>query len=156
MSRQGISSADRKVVKPALEKEEKTGSPAVAIELNDGTIITGKTSSFIGASAAALLNALKYLANIDDSVDIVPPTVIEPLQKLKVNHMGAVNPRLHTDEILMALAIGAVDNPTAKLALGELDKLKNCEIHSTVILSHVDENTFKTLGMRVTCEPKRG
>ncbi|MBR2341341.1 MAG: DUF1846 domain-containing protein [Clostridia bacterium] len=156
MSRQGISTADRKVVKPALEKAEKTGAPAVAIELNDGKIVTGKTGTLIGASAAALLNALKYLGNIDDSVDIVPPTVIEPLQKLKVNHMGAVNPLLHTDEILMALAIGAVDNPTARLALAQLDKLKNCEIHSTVILSHVDEKTFKTLGMRVTCEPQRG
>jgi uncharacterized protein (UPF0371 family) len=156
MSRQGISIADRKVVKPALEKSEKTGLPAVAIELNDGKIVAGKTGVLIGASAAALLNALKYLANIDDDVDIIPPAVIEPLQRLKVNHMGAVNPRLHTDEILMALAIGAVDNPTAKLALEQLDKLKNCEIHSTVILSHVDEKTFKTLGMRVTCEPQRG
>ncbi len=154
MSKMGISVEDRKVVKPAIEKAEKTGAPAVAIELNDGRIVTGKTGTLIGASAACLLNALKVLGGIDD-IELISPTVIEPLQKLKVNHMGAVNPRLHTDEVLMALAICAVTNPTAKRALDQLDKLKNCEIHSTVILSHVDEKTFKALGMRVTCEPKK-
>jgi len=154
MRKMGISVEDRKVVIPALEKEEKTGAPAVAIELNDGRIVTGKTGTLIGASAACLLNALKVLGDIDD-IELISPTVIEPLQKLKVNHMGAINPRLHTDEALMALAICAVTNPTAKRALDQLDKLKNCEIHSTVILSHVDEKTFKALGMRVTCEPKK-
>ena len=154
MRKMGISVEDRKVVIPALEKEEKTGAPAVAIELNDGRIVTGKTGTLIGASAACLLNALKVLGGIDD-IELISPTVIEPLQKLKVNHMGAINPRLHTDEVLMALAICAVTNPTAKRALDQLDKLKNCEIHSTVILSHVDEKTFKALGMRVTCEPKK-
>ena len=154
MRKMGVSVEDRKVVLPALEKEEKTGAPAVAIELNDGRIVTGKTGTLIGASAACLLNALKVLGGIDD-IELISPTVIEPLQKLKVNHMGAINPRLHTDEVLMALAICAVTNPTAKRALDQLDKLKNCEIHSTVILSHVDEKTFKTLGMRVTCEPKK-
>ena len=155
MSKMGISVEDRKVVMPALEKAEKTGGPAVAIELNDGRIVTGKTGSLIGASAACLLNALKVLGGINDKVELISPTVIEPLQKLKVKHMGAVNPRLHTDEVLMALAISAVTDPTAKLALEQLDKLKNCEIHSTVILSHVDEKTFKTLGIRVTCEPQK-
>jgi uncharacterized protein (UPF0371 family) len=155
MRKMGVSVEDRKVVMPALEKAEKTGGPAVAIELPDGRIVTGKNGSLIGASAAALLNALKALGGISDETELVSPTVIEPLQKLKVKHMGAVNPRLHTDEVLMALAIGAVTDKTAKRALDQLDKLKNCEIHSTVILSHVDEKTFKTLGMRVTCEPQK-
>ena len=154
MRNMGVSVEDRKVVIPALEKAERTGSPAVAIELCDGKIVTGKTGTLIGASAACLLNALKVLGGIDD-IELISPTVIEPLQKLKVNHMGAVNPRLHTDEVLMALAICAVTNPTAKRALDQLDKLKNCEIHSTVTLSHVDEKTFKALGMRVTCEPQK-
>ena len=154
MRKMGVSVEDRKVVIPALEKAKKTGSPAVAIELCDGQIVTGKTGTLIGASAACLLNALKVLGGIDD-IELISPTVIEPLQKLKVNHMGAVNPRLHTDEVLMALAICAVTNPTAKRALDQLDKLKNCEIHSTVTLSHVDEKTFKALGMRVTCEPQK-
>ena len=155
MSKLGISVEDRKAVAPALLKEAATGEPAVAIELNDGRIVTGKTGKLLGASAACLLNALKVLGNIDDGLELISPTIIEPLQKLKVNHMGAVNPRLHTDEILMALAICAVSDPMAKLALEQLDKLKHCEIHSTVILSHVDEKTFKLLGMHVTCEPQR-
>lgn len=153
MSKAGISVADRKTVAPALEKAEKTGAPAVAIELNNGTIVTGKTGELLGASASCLLNALKVLGNIDDSIELISPTIIEPLQKLKVNHMGAVNPRLHTDEVLMALSICAVNDAMAKRAIEQLDKLKGCEIHSTVILSHVDEKTFKTLGMHVTCEP---
>ena len=105
--------------------------------------------------AAALLNALKVLGGIDDNIELISPTVIEPVQRLKVQHMGSINPRLHTDEVLMALAICAVSDPKAKLALEQLDKLKDCEIHSTVMLSHVDERTFKTLGMHVTCEPQR-
>lgn len=155
MSKSGISVADRKPVAPALKKAELTGAPAVAIELNDGRIVTGKTGTLLGPSAAALLNALKALGNIDDEIELISPTIIEPIQKLKVNHMGSVNPRLHTDEILMALAICAVNCKIAKKALEQLDKLKNCEIHSTVILSHVDEKTFKSLGMHVTCEPQR-
>ncbi len=155
MSKSGISVENRKAVAPALLKEKQTGEPAVAIELNDGRIVTGKTGHLLGASAACLLNALKVLGGIDDGVELISPTIIEPLQKLKVKHMGAINPRLHTDEILMALAICAVSDPMAKLALEQLDKLKRCEIHSTVILSHVDEKTFKTLGMHLTCEPQR-
>ena len=155
MRKTGVCIEDRKVVQAALQKEEMTGEPATAIELNCGKIVTGKTSSLIGASAACLLNALKALGGIDDEIELISPTVIQPLQLLKVNHMGSANPRLHTDEILMALAICAVNNPVAKLALDQLDKLKNCEVHSTVILSHVDEKTFKQLGMHVTCEAKR-
>ena len=155
MRKIGVDETHRRTVAPALEKAEQTGAPAVAIELCDGRIVTGKTGKLLGASAAALLNALKALGNIDDSIELISPTIIEPIQRLKVKHMGSVNPRLHTDEILMALAICAVSDSQAKLALSQLDKLKNCEIHSTVILSHVDEKTFKTLGMHVTCEPQR-
>lgn len=153
MSKMGLSVDDRKPVAVALQKAELTGAPAVAIGLTDGNIVAGKTSALLGSSAAALLNALKILGGIDDSVELISPTVIEPIQRLKVNYMGACNPRLHTDEVLMALAICAVDSETPKLALDQLDKLKGCEVHSTVILSDVDLKTFKSLGMRVTCEP---
>ena len=155
MKKAGTATADRKTVAPALAKAEATNAPAVAIELNDGRIITGKTSGLLGASAACLLNALKALGDICDKTELISPTIIEPLQRLKVNHMGAVNPRLHTDEVLMALSICAVTDEMAKLAIDQIDKLKNCEIHSTVMLSHVDERTFKALGMHVTCEPQR-
>ena len=156
MSKLGVTAENRKPVRPALQKAEETGAPAVAIELPCGTVVTGKTGQLLGAAAASLLNALKLLGNIDDKTELIPPTIIQPLQRLKVKHMGAVNPRLHTDEVLMALAICAVESQTAKLALKQLEKLKNCEIHSTVILSDVDEKTFQALGMHVTCEPQKG
>ena len=155
MNKAGVSTEDRKAVAPALAKAETTGTPAVAIELNDGRIVTGKTGKLLGAAAACLLNALKELGGIDDAIELISPTIIEPLQHLKVKHMGAVNPRLHTDEVLMALSICAVNDPKAKKAVEQLDKLKNCEIHSTVMLAHVDERTFKALGMHLTCEPQR-
>ena len=156
MRKTGLSLEDRKPVLPALEKAEKTGAPAAAIELPDGKIVTGKTGKLLGASAACLLNALKALGGIDDSVELISPAVIEPIQELKVNHMGSCNPRLHTDEILLSLAVCAVTNPTAKLALEQLGKLKGCEFHSTVMLSDVDEKTFKSLGVRISCEPQKG
>ena len=149
-----ISSADRPVVAAALEKAELTGGPAVALELNDGTIVTGKTSSLLGASSACLLNALKHLAGIDKKLPLIAPGVIEPIQHLKVEHMGNHNPRLHTDELLMALSICSVTNPMAGYAIEQLDKLKGCEAHSTVILSHVDEELFKKLGVNISFEPK--
>ena len=155
MSKSGIAPEDRKAIAPALRKAETSGVPAVAMELNDGTIVTGKAGSLLGASAACLLNALKVLGGISDDIDLISPTIIEPLQRLKVKHMGAINPRLHTDEVLMALAVCAVNDPKAKKAMAQLDKLKNCELHSTVMLAHVDERTFKSLGLRVTCEPER-
>ncbi|MBQ9729836.1 MAG: DUF1846 family protein, partial [Clostridia bacterium] len=155
MRKLGLAPENRAVVLPALQKAADTGAPAAAIELPDGRIVTGKTGKLLGAASAALLNALKALGGIHDKIELISPNVIEPLQKLKVHHLGAANPRLHTDEVLMALSICAVTNPTAKFALEELDKLKNCEIHSTVILSTVDEKLFKSLGMRVTCEPQR-
>ena len=155
MSKSGIAVEDRKPILPALEKAMQTNTPAVAIQLNDGRIVTGKTGDLLGSSAACLLNALKALGGIDDKIELISPTVIEPVQRLKVKHMGAVNPRLHTDEVLMALAICAVTDPKAKKAMAQLDKLKNCEVHSTVMLSHVDEKTIKALGMHLTCEPQR-
>ena len=156
MSKLSVTAESRKTVKPALEKAAATGGPAVAIELSSGVVVTGKTGQMLGAAAACLLNALKTLGGIDDGTELISPKIIQPIQRLKVKHMGAVNPRLHTDEVLMALAICAVTNPTAKLAVEQLDKLKSCEVHSTVILADVDEKTFKALGMHVTCEPQKG
>ena len=107
------------------------------------------------ASAACLINALKVLGDIDDSIDLISSALIEPIQKLKIDHMGSANPRLHTDEILISLAVSAVTNPTAKKAMDQLPKLHGAEFHSSVVLSHVDESTLKKLGINVTCEPKR-
>lgn len=154
MKQLSISSKDRPVVAAALEKEAETGLPADAIELPDGRIITGKTSSLFGASAALLLNAVKALGGISDSLHLISPIIIEPIQDLKINHLGNNNPRLHTDELLVALSICAATNPTAQLAMQQLQFLRGCEAHSTVILSQVDENVFRKLGINLTCEPK--
>lgn len=154
MNHLGITIDERPVVAAALAVEQRTGAPAAAIELPDGRIATGKTSSLLGASTAALLNALKMLAGIDDSIHLIAPSVIEPISHLKVNHMGNHNPRLHMDEILIALAICAGSDPNAAAAMEALAFLKRCEAHSTVILSHVDVNVFSKLGMNLTCEPK--
>jgi len=153
MKQLGISEADRPVVQAAKQRAESTGGPAVAIQLHDGRIITGKTTPLLGASAAVLLNALKELGSIHHDIHLISPIVIEPIQALKVNHMGNHNPRLHTDEILIALSICAATNPTAALALEQLPKLRGCEAHSSVILSRVDENVFQKLGVNITCEP---
>lgn len=154
MKSAGLDISYRKVIAAALKKEEETGGPAASLELPDGTIVTGKTSSLLGASSAMLLNALKALAGIQDEVHLISPVVIEPIQEMKVKHLGGHNPRLHTDEILIALAMSATLNPTAALAIEQLKKLKGCEAHSTVILSQVDESTMKKLGINLTCEPK--
>ena len=143
----------RRTVPAARAVAERTGEPAMAIELADGKVITGKTSALMGASCAAMLNALKYLAGIADQVDLISPTVLAPIQHLKVEHLGNRNPRLHTDEMLIALSICAVTNPTAELAMEALSSLRGAEVHSTVILSSVDENVFKKLGAHVTYEP---
>lgn len=154
MNSLNISTADRPVVAAALARQEETKTPVVAIELNDGTIITGKTSSLLGASAALLLKALKEIAGIAKDIPLISPVIIEPIQKLKVNHLGNHNPRLHTDEVLIALSICAATNPTAALAMEQLHKLRGCNAHSTVILSKVDENVFHKLGIRITYEPR--
>jgi uncharacterized protein (UPF0371 family) len=154
MNKLGISSKCRPVVDAALERAEATGGPTVAIQLNDGRIVTGKTTSLLGASAALLLNVLKELGGINHDMHLISPIIIEPIQALKLEHMGNSNPRLHTDEILIALSICATTNPTAELAIKQISKLRGCEAHSTVILSHVDENVFQKLGINITCEPQ--
>ena len=143
----------RRTVPAAQAVAQRTGEPAVAIELTDGTLITGKTSSLMGPACSALLNALKHLAGIAAPVDLISPTVLAPIQRLKVEHLGNRNPRLHTDEMLIALAMSAVTNPTAELAVNELDQLKGAQVHSTVILSQVDETLLRKLGTNVTCSP---
>ena len=154
MNQAGITPSSRPVVNAALEKSAKNGDkPAVAIELEDGTIVTGKTGDLLGAASSALLNALKQLAGIDDSVDLLSPESISPIQTLKTNYLGSRNPRLHTDEILIALSSSIVANPLADKALKQIPKLYGCDVHSTVILSAVDKDTFKRLGMNLTCEP---
>ena len=150
----GLSSADRPVVAAATARAVETGAPAVSIELPDGTIVTGKTSSLLGASSACLMNALKKLAGINKELLLIAPSVIEPIQHLKVEHLGNHNPRLHTDELLIALSICAVTNPLAELAIDQLGRLRGCEAHSSVILSRVDENLFSKIGVNITYEPK--
>lgn len=154
MKQAGTSTHDRAVATAATVKAEVTDAPAAAIELPDGTIVTGKTSALLGASSSMLLNALKKLAGLDDEVKLIAPTVIEPIQHLKTAHLGNHNPRLHTDEVLIALCICAATDEKAELAMQQLEKLRGCEVHSSVILSSVDENVFHKLGVNLTCEPK--
>ncbi len=155
MNQAGISTSYRQVVTAAAQRSEQTGGhPAVAIELPDGKVVTGKTGDLLGASASALLNALKELAGIDHEVDLVSATSIAPIQKLKTDYLGSRNPRLHTDEILIALSTSAADNALAAKALEQLPKLNGCDAHSTVILSSVDDKMFKRLGIQLTCEPR--
>lgn len=154
MKQAGIGTDDRTVVSVATQKAEATSAPAVAISLDNGEIATGKTSSLLGASAAALLNALKMLSGIDHDYHLVAPEAIEPIQTLKTDYLGGHNPRLHTDEILIALSISAANDNNARLALEQLPKLRGCEVHSTVMLSSVDERIFKKLGTHLTCSPQ--
>ena len=143
----------RKCVPAALKRAEETGAPAVAIELNDGRLVTGKTSALLGASSAALLNALKTLAGIDKECDIISEEILRPIQTLKTAHLGNHNPRLHTDEVLIALAVSAAESEVAARAMKALPLIKYAEVHSTVILSQVDTNTFRKLGVNLSCEP---
>ena len=154
MKKVGVTKEDRRVVAPTLERAKKTGRPAAGMELPDGQIVLGKTSDLLGASAALLLNALKALGGIRDEIHLISPVVIDPIQHLKTEHLGNRNPRLHTDEVLIALSISAATNPTAELAMEQLSKLRGCEVHSSVILSPVDEKVFKRLGVNLTCEPR--
>ena len=154
MNQASLAPGSRPVEQVAHTVSEKTGgAPAAAIELPDGTVVTGKTGPLLGAASSALLNALKKLAGIDQEEDLVSARAIEPIQTLKTNYLGSRNPRLHTDEILIALSSSASENETAALALHQLSKLKGCDIHSTVILSSVDMDTLNRLGMYLTCEP---
>ena len=144
----------REVEKQAHARSESTGgAPAAAIELPDGTVVTGKTGPLLGAASSALLNALKKLAGIDQELDLVSAAAIEPIQTLKTNYLGGKNPRLHTDEILIALSSSAADNEQAAAAMHQLPNLKGCDVHSTVLLSGVDTSTLNRLGMYLTCDP---
>ena len=153
MKQAKITTAARRVVGAANERAERTGYPAAALELDDGTIITGKTTNLLGASAALLLNAVKVLGNIPHDMHLIAPSAIEPIQKLKVNYLGSKNPRLHTDEVLIALSASAATDHNAQIALEQLPKLKGCEVHTSVLLSDVDVKIFKKLGVNLTCEP---
>ena len=154
MNKAGLTPEYRRCVSPALKKAEDTNGPAVAIELEDGRIVTGKNSSLLGAASAALINAMKAVSNFDDETMLLSPNIIAPVQKLKTEYLGNNNPRLHLDEVLVAITISAQMNPFADKAIRNLPLLKGAQAHSTVILSQNDENTFRKLGIQLTCEPK--
>ena len=155
MNQAGISAESvRPAVKAAISKSQETGNrPAVAIELPNGEIVTGKTSDLLGAASAAILNSLKVVSGIDDKELLIQREIIEPIQALKTGILGNHNPRLHTDETLIALTISAVTNEKAKKAVDVLKELKGSEAHATVILSQIDRDTFRKLGINLTCEP---
>ena len=154
MRKAGTEPSQRKVVAPTLKLPEETGKPAAAMELPDGRIVTGKTSDLLGASAAVLLNALKAIAGVPEDVHVIAPEASDPIQHLKVEHLGHRNPRLHTNEVLIALSGSAMRNEAAEAAMEALSPLRGCEVHSSVIRSQVDEQTFKRLGLNITCEPR--
>jgi uncharacterized protein (UPF0371 family) len=137
----------------AYEKKIQTGTPSAAIELSDGTIITSKSTPLLGCSAALLLNATKYLAGIDHEEKLIPQSMIEPIQKTKIEYLGGQNPRLHTDEVLVALSVLSQNDDNCRHALEQLPKLRGCQVHSTVMLGEVDRKIFKKLGCGLTCDP---
>ena len=153
MAKAGIKVEDRPVVAPARQRAEETGEPASAMQLHDGTMITGRTSPLLGCSAAMLLNALKHLAGIDDDIHLLSPESIEPIQTLKTKHLGSKNPRLHTDEVLIALSVSAAKDENARKALEQIKELAGCDVHTTTILGSVDEGIFRNLGVLVTSDP---
>ena len=153
MKQAKITTDDRKVTVACKKRAEELGVPTAAIDLEDGTIITSKTTDFLGASAALLLNVLKQLAGIDHDIKLIKPQAIEPIQELKVKYLGGKNPRLHTDEALIALSLAAITDDNAKKALEQLPQLRGCQVHTSVMLSEVDMKIFKKLGIEVTSEP---
>ncbi|MDK7048162.1 DUF1846 domain-containing protein [Corynebacterium sp. UMB0012] len=153
MAKAGIKVEDRPVVAPARQRAEETGEPASAMQLHDGIMITGRTSPLLGCSAAMLLNALKHLAGIDDDIHLLSPESIEPIQTLKTKHLGSKNPRLHTDEVLIALSVSAAKDDNARKALEQIKELAGCDVHTTTILGSVDEGIFRNLGVLVTSDP---
>ena len=154
MKQVGVTKEDRPVIGAAEDLAQKSGMPAVAIRLPDGHIVCGKTTDLMGCSSSALLNALKELAGIEHPIHLISPESIAPIQTVKVDHLGSVNPRLHSNEVLIALATSAVNNPLAASALEQLGNLRGCEAHSSVILSSVDSDTYKRLGLNLTCSPQ--
>jgi uncharacterized protein (UPF0371 family) len=153
MNQAKINPGLRHVIAPCMERAQEAGAPAAALELPDGRIITGKTGSLLGASAALLLNAIKELAGIPHDVHLISPSAIEPIQTLKTDYLGSKNPRLHTDEVLIALSTSAAADETAKKALKQLPALRGCQAHTSVMLSNVDIKIFKKLGVELTSEP---
>ena len=153
MKQAKITTDDRKVTVAAKKRAQELGVPTAAIELSDGKIITSKTTDLLGASAALLLNALKYLGDIEDEVHLISPEAIEPIQVLKTRYLGGKNPRLHTDEVLIALSVSAVNDEKARKALEQLPGLRGCQVHTSVMLSEVDNRIFRKLGVDLTCEP---
>lgn len=154
MKQAGITPDIFPAVAASLKREEETGAPAGAMVLPDGQVITGRTSDLLGASASLLLNALKRLGGINQSLDLISTQVLEPICKLKTQSLGHKNPRLHSDEVLIALCVSALTNPIAALAQEQIPKLKGCDAHFTVVLSDVDEKLYRRLGMHVSNEPK--
>ena len=154
MNQAGVTVHDRPVVDAALKRAEETGGPAAALQLHDGRMITGKTTDLLGASAALLLNALKELAGIDHDRHVISPEAIEPIQKLKTQYLGSRNPRLHTDEVLIALSVSAATDPVAQKALDQIPNLKGCQAHTSVMVGSVDLKQFKKLSIQATFEPK--
>ncbi len=154
MKNAGIVCNERKVIPAVLARAEVLDVPVSGIELENGEIITGRTSALLGASSAVILNALKTLAGLDDSILLISPDILEPIQKLKLENLGFENTKLHVDEMLIALSISAQSDPIAKVALEQLPRLRGCEMHSSVILSTVDDSILKRLGLNITCEPR--
>ena len=153
MKQAKITTDYRRTTVAARERKEKSGVPSAAIELADGTVITAETSSLLGPSAALILNATKHLADIDHQVKLIPQNMIQPIQKTKVSYLHGKNPRLHTDEVLVALSMLSVTDPNCRKALACLPQLNGCQVHSTVMLSEVDRKIFKKLGVGLTCDP---
>lgn len=150
-----IDTTYRRTTVAARERAEKSGVPSSAIELADGTIITAETSALLGPSAALILNAIKHLAGIDHSVKLIPRDMIEPIQFTKTNYLRSVNPRLHTDEVLVALSVLSTHDDNCRRALEKLPELYGCQVHSTVMLGEVDHKIFKKLGVGLTCDPAK-
>jgi uncharacterized protein (UPF0371 family) len=148
-----ISTAFRKVTVAAYERKIQSGHQAAAMELEDGTIITAKSTPLLGPSAALLLNVTKYLAGIDHEAKLIPQSMIEPIQKTKIEYLGGKNPRLHTDEVLVTLSVLSKDDENCRKALEQLPLLRGCQVHTTVMLSEVDRKIFKKLGCGLTCDP---
>ena len=157
MNKAGITTATRRTTVAAKARKEETGVHAAAMELADGTIITSKTTSLLGPCAALILNATKHLAGIDHDIKLIPQNMIEPIQTTKVSYLHGNNPRLHTDEVLVALSLLSIRDENCRKALEKLPELKGCQVHCTVMLSEVDRKIFKKLGVGLTCDPvKKG
>ena len=153
MKQAKLTTGHRKTTIAANERKDREGVPCSAIELQDGTIITARTSALLGPSAALLLNAAKHLANIPHDVKLIPENMIEPIQKTKVGLLHGNNPRLHTDEVLVAISMLSITDDNCRKALDQLPKLNGCQVHCTVMLSEVDHKIFKKLGIGLTCDP---